>query len=271
MLKASKSVSLSFSILKRPGVATSPNTETVRFINSTVTTAPAQLAADGPAAPGDEHGFPAEERGDRRHVQLLLGAAQQVADVDVAHQRGGHGGVASQLLQGGEAAHAAAGGQALFNEGLEIALGGGDGDDDFIHAVIAGELENVARPAHHGHAAELRAGADAVVVHHEHGRAVAVAAALHLVHDARAGPARAHHHHAAHIVARRGQEREALARDHNAVQKPGGPHHRHGNDPKQQVDHPVQPEQVLRPDKGVGRQREQVGNQRRHQRGQGDA
>ena len=91
------------------------------------------------------------------------------------------------------------------------------------------------------------------------------------MHDARAGPARAHHHHAAHIVARRGQQREALARDHNAVQKPGGPHHRHGNDPKQQVDHPVQPEQVLRPDKGVGRQREQVGNQRRHQRGQGDA
>ena len=38
MLKASKSVSLSLSILKRPGVATSPNTETVRFMNSTVTT-----------------------------------------------------------------------------------------------------------------------------------------------------------------------------------------------------------------------------------------
>ena len=38
MLKASKSVSLSLSILKRPGLATSPNIETVRFMNSTVTT-----------------------------------------------------------------------------------------------------------------------------------------------------------------------------------------------------------------------------------------
>ena len=104
----------------------------------------AQLAADGPAAAGDEHGFPAEERGDRRHVQLLLGAAQEVPDVDVAHQRGGHGGVASQLLQGREAAHAAAGGQAFFDEGLEIALGRGDGDDDLVHAVVAGELEDVA-------------------------------------------------------------------------------------------------------------------------------
>ena len=233
--------------------------------------AAAQLAADGPAAAGDEHGFPAEERGDLRHVQLLLGAAQEVADVDVAHQRGGHGGVASQLLQGREAAHAAAGGQAFFDEGLEVALGRGDGDDDFIHAVVAGELEDVARPAHHGHAAELRAGADAVVVHHEHGRAVAVAAALHLMHDARAGPARAHHHHAAHVVARRAQEGEALVGDQNAVEKPGGAHQRHRDNPKQQIDHPVQAKEVFGAHKDVGRQRKHIGEQRRHQRGQGDA
>ena len=184
----------------------------------------------------------------------------------------GTGGVASQLLQGREAAHAAAGGQAFFDEGLEVAPGGGDGDDDFIHAVVAGELEDVARPAHHGHAAELRAGADAVVVHHEHGRAVAVAAALHLMHDARAGPARAHHHHAAHVVARRAQEGEALVGDQNAVEKAGRrPPAPSKIYPKQQIDHPVQAKEVFGAHKDVCRQGKHIGEQRRHQRGQGDA
>ena len=230
----------------------------------------AQFAADASAAAGDQDGLIPHKGGYLRHIQLLLRTAQQIADVQLP-QRAGSGTVSLQILQRCDPLDTAAGGQAFFDHRVQIVLGGGNGDDDIIDGIIAGQLENVAAAPHHGNAAETGAGALLIVIHHDDGQAVAVIAVLHFMHHVSAQPACADDHGSALTGSAAGKEGNPPPGDGITVDQPGGAHQRHADEPEQRIDQPVQAEKILGPHKIIGRDGIQIGADGQRQRGQNHA
>jgi hypothetical protein len=112
----------------------------------------AQLGADRPTRPGDEHSLAGELVGDRPHVEVDRLAAQQVCDVEGTQVRCRRT-AAEQLADRGEDEHletraARPGGQVSHRLGRRA----GHGDDEGRRVVARRDLGKVRSGTAHSHA-----------------------------------------------------------------------------------------------------------------------
>ena len=115
---------------------------------------PAQLAADGAAAAGDQHHLAGEKFGNRLRIQLHRSSAQQVLNGHVLHLGQAHLTV-YQLVQSRQHPHPAGGFLAqLQNLRLGLGRGGGNGKDNLGNPIPLHRLENVIPAAYNGHTVE---------------------------------------------------------------------------------------------------------------------
>ena len=135
----------------------------------------AQLAADGPAAAGDQHDFVVQILRDLGVVELDLIAREEVGGVQLAEAGRDRVAVVVHRLRVGQHAHAAVGGVAEVDDLAEaVALERGDGDDDLHDMVLAHQFRYVGDGAAHRHALHAQVFFGQVVVHHADGVAKAL-------------------------------------------------------------------------------------------------
>ena len=113
---------------------------------------PAQLAADGAAAAGDQNHLTGEEFGNGFRIQLHRGSAQQILNGHILHLGQAHLAV-YQLVQSRQHPHPAGGFLAQL-QNLRLGLGGGrgDGKDNLGNPVPLHRLENLIPAPYNGYA-----------------------------------------------------------------------------------------------------------------------
>lgn len=124
----------------------------------------AELAADGPAAAGDQHPLAMDETEDLAHVRLDGLPAQQVLHGHVLHV--GHGDLArEQLVYAGQLLELAVR-MAADVQDVPLVPGGGagNGQEDLVHAVLLHVEQDVVPAAHHGDALDVPAPLVGIVV-----------------------------------------------------------------------------------------------------------
>ena len=141
-----------------------------QFLRSKGKNLAAEFRADGASASGNENRFSGHIGLDFRHVQMLLGAAQQVGDV----QFPGFG----AFPGAGVKKHVTAGGDAPVQEVGNLALRGRDGDDDFVDTVFLDGVLQLIDAADHGYPGNGGVLFLGIVVEDGDGYAVAVASVL---------------------------------------------------------------------------------------------
>ena len=110
---------------------------------------PAELAADGTAAAGDQHRFTVDEGEHLPHIGLNGGPAQQVLHGHVLH--GADGQLAGdQLIHAGQLLELAVGAAAdVQNIPLILRIGAGNGKENLVHMVFFHVDQDIVPTAHH--------------------------------------------------------------------------------------------------------------------------
>ena len=129
----------------------------------------AELAADGPAAAGDENNFIVKILGNLDIVELDLVPGKEVRGVELT--QAGHHGLAAGIhrLGIGEHPNAAMGGIAEVDYLLQtLPLEGGNGDDDFHNVIFSDQLRDVRDGSAHRNALNPKALLGQVIVHDDH-------------------------------------------------------------------------------------------------------
>ncbi len=154
----------------------------------------AQFRSDGSAPAGDHHGPAGEVFLDLGHVQVLFRPAQEVRDVDLPGFRA--------LPGAGVQEHVGVGGKAAVQKLRQVALRGGDGDDDLVNAVFFDGGLDLVRGARHGNPGNGGALCPGIVVQDGYRDGVAVAAVLDIPDHGRAGVAGADDQYAFGVLVR---------------------------------------------------------------------
>ena len=112
---------------------------------------PAELAADGAAAAGDQHRFAVYEREYLPHVGLNGGSAQQILHGYVLHGADGYL-TGDQLVHAGQLLKFTVGAAAdVQNIPLVLRIGAGNGKEYLVHMVFFHVDQDIVPAAHHQH------------------------------------------------------------------------------------------------------------------------